>query len=351
MLEEKDVLIVGQGIAGSLLAWQAEQSGLEFLIYDVGAKLSASAVSSGLINPVTGRSFVKSWMINDLYPIAYETYRKIEFELEVPIVRSYPLWHHIPDIHKENLWNERCIDPLYKGLVANAEHSHVKKLFHQSFYFGLVRRALKINVKQLITGLRTRWLLSNRLKEELFQINELLPVASGFTYRGMHFKNVILAMGFKGIEHAKFFKSGAYRPVKGEVFLCRIKGHTEKEIIKHGKFIVPLGDQKFWIGSNYQFDYENSKPDKSQTEDLVAFLDNQLVNDYEILDHKSGIRPSTKFRRPLIGRHTQYPGLYLFNGLGTKGISLAPYFAREVIGAIMTSNSFSTEEFDRIFNS
>jgi glycine/D-amino acid oxidase-like deaminating enzyme len=43
-----------------------------------------------------------------------------------------------------------------------------------------------------------------------------------------------------------------------------------------------------------------------------------------------GIRPTTIDRRPIIGCHPLYKNLVIFNGLGTKGVSLAPYFSAQV---------------------
>ena len=61
-----DYLIVGQGIAGTLTAFQLLERNKKICIIDDGNKTSSSSVAAGMINPVTGRKYVKSWMIEKI---------------------------------------------------------------------------------------------------------------------------------------------------------------------------------------------------------------------------------------------------------------------------------------------
>ena len=83
-----DVLILGQGLAGTLLAWECEQAGLTFRIADPGHAGAASVVAAGVVNPVTGLRLVKSWRIEALLPAAREAYRGLEAALGVPLWRE-----------------------------------------------------------------------------------------------------------------------------------------------------------------------------------------------------------------------------------------------------------------------
>ncbi len=346
----KDILIVGQGIAGTMLAWHAIKANLIIDVLDINSESSASTVSSGIINPVTGSKFVKSWRIDELFPYAKKTYTKIEKELDLPIVSNMPLWRHIPDVKSENLWDSRAIDPHYEGLLSRPDKANdLKKEFPNSYQFGIVNPALKINVKDLIASLRMKWQNKGILHEMEFKPDELTKDGKYFIYNGLQYKSVILAAGYKGINFSQF-KTSAYRPVKGEVLLCMIEHFPEDRMIKNGKFLIPLGDQTFWIGSNYQHQFESNEPDKDQISDLVDFLENSIRQPYSILKHIAGVRPSTKYRQPLIGEHPEIKKLYLFNGLGTKGISLAPFFSHRMIHAIAENQAVKpTDAFRKSF--
>src|SRR5215210_7395405 len=73
-----DILIVGQGIAGTLLAWELERAGLAIDVADQGHAGAASSAGAGIINPVTGRRLVKSWQIDALLPLARAAYEALE---------------------------------------------------------------------------------------------------------------------------------------------------------------------------------------------------------------------------------------------------------------------------------
>ena len=350
MSQPVDLLIVGQGIAGTLLGWHAEKSGLSFKIMDQGALTSASAVSSGIINPITGPKFVKSWMVDELRTYAIQCYQEIGKALDTPVVRHIPLWRNIKNVQAENLWMSRLLDPHYsqfmqEPLAAKEE----KQLFSSADRFAVVSASLQVLCERLIQLSRIRWNTRNQLIEETFDTESLELGNEGFKYNSITYHNVIMACGFKF--QNPFFQMEDYRPVKGEVLVCDIPGMPDDRMFKIGKFIVPLPGGQFWVGSNYQHDFENSHPDRHALEPLLEFLSSELKLEYTEINHLSGIRPATRYRRPFIGAHPEIINLYLFNGLGTKGMSLAPYFARKVIRAIATGQKLEpTQAFVKAFH-
>ena len=57
-----DYLIIGQGLAGSLLAWELIQRRCSVVVVDNGNE-NASQIAAGLINPITGMRFVKYYSL------------------------------------------------------------------------------------------------------------------------------------------------------------------------------------------------------------------------------------------------------------------------------------------------
>ncbi|MNY56347.1 hypothetical protein D3C86_1924180 [compost metagenome] len=47
-----------------------------------------------------------------------------------------------------------------------------------------------------------------------------------------------------------------------------------------------------------------------------------------------GFRPTVKDRRPILGRHAQRSNLYVFNGLGARGILNGCYFSKTLFDYI-----------------
>jgi len=56
-----DFIIIGQGIAGSVLSWYLLEKKLNFLIINDSTKLSASSTALGVYNPITGKRIAKTW--------------------------------------------------------------------------------------------------------------------------------------------------------------------------------------------------------------------------------------------------------------------------------------------------
>jgi glycine/D-amino acid oxidase-like deaminating enzyme len=95
--------------------------------------------------------------------------------------------------------------------------------------------------------------------------------------------------------------------------------------------IVPLPQTGlFWVGASYQWEYQDPNPSQEFREKMEAFLRSFLKLPFSIVDHLSSIRPASLERRPFVGMHPKFPRLGILNGMGTKGCSLAPYFAKQL---------------------
>ena len=90
-----EVTIVGQGLAGTCLAWRLWDRGVQFRLLHCGSRRSTSLISAGLLTPVTGRKLNPSWRLEEFLPEAMSFYRNVEMVLgeqffrEVPIVRLF----------------------------------------------------------------------------------------------------------------------------------------------------------------------------------------------------------------------------------------------------------------------
>jgi FAD dependent oxidoreductase. len=67
---------------------------------------------------------------------------------------------------------------------------------------------------------------------------------------------------------------------------------------------------------------------------MEAWLQSVLKHPFTVLDHVAAIRPATVERRPFAGWHPQHPQVGILNGTGTKGVTLAPYFAQQLAANI-----------------
>src|ERR1044071_3005463 len=89
-----DYIIVGQGIAGTMLAWFLKKNNKSFIIIDRFSASSSSQVAAGIIHPITGRRIVKTWMADTLIPFAKKTYQEMEEFFSVEKGNSF--FHPLP---------------------------------------------------------------------------------------------------------------------------------------------------------------------------------------------------------------------------------------------------------------
>jgi len=99
----------------------------------------------------------------------------------------------------------------------------------------------------------------------------------------------------------------------------------------------------FWFGSNYQWSFPNTEPTNEFYEQAEHHLQAWLKIPFRILEHKASVRPATIERRPFVGLHPHQKNLGILNGMGTKGCSLAPFFANQLVDHLVRGTAILPE--------
>lgn len=153
---------------------------------------------------------------------------------------------------------------------------------------------------------------------------------------------IIFCDGIESFQNP-YFKNLPFAPNKGEALIVEINGMHDEFIYKKGISIVPLKNSLFWVGSSYEWEFENDKPTKMFRERTEMILLDWLRFPFKIADHFASIRPATLERRPFVGFHPFYKNVGILNGMGTKGCSLAPYFANQLTQNIIHQSPINRE--------
>lgn len=344
MKQHHDLLIVGQGIAGTLLHYELSKRGKNVLIIDRGHQHAASAVASGLINPITGRKYVKSWMFDDLYVELDDTYKKLGDLLGDQFLKEHGIVRTLSSIKEENLWySKSALSSYEKHFVSDVDDSEYKHLINGAVSFGEVKGGAKVDLKALIKAYRTDLANNDLLLEEKFD-HSLLRFNSEdqWEYKTHTCDKIVFCEGWRLRENPYFEKLGQ-EAAKGEVLIIKLAVKRITRSIKKKIFITPLKDDLYWVGSTYEWDFEDANPTNDKRQYLIDAMDEMYNEDYEIVDHWAGVRPTTLDRRPLLGVHPDHKTMYVFNGLGTKGASLAPYWAKQMATYLLDGGDLPTE--------
>lgn len=340
-----DALIVGQGLAGTLISWKLEQSGCTVYHVDPGHERASSNVAAGLMNPITGRRYVKSWRFDDLLPVARQTYRDLEKELGIPLYKEYGIIRGLFNHREENDWLARTGDSVYRPYMLDEPRmgtyaDHIRP----AYSYGEVRKSAQVHIGRLIKAYRDRLLAKNTILEEPFDYQQLTINERAVRYSTVVARKVVFAEGAAAAKNP-FFAHLPFGGAKGQAIWVRIPGAYFPKILKQRIFIVPWEKDIYWIGSTNANHFDHDGPTGEARDYLTERLSDILTLPFELVDHRSAIKPTVKDRRPFLGCHHQYPHLLIFNGLGTKGTSLGPYWAAHLRDFIL-KNSTLDEEVD-----
>lgn len=338
-----DYIIVGQGLAGTLLSWFLEKKGKSFFIIDNNHHHAASKIAAGVINPITGRKYVKSWRIEQFLPIARQTYAEISEKLSTKIAHPKKIFRGLYGIQDENTWEARKSDAVAGQFIEdNPDVSEYEGKINGIFSYGVLVGGMQVQLPIIVNKYRDQLRSDQLILEEKFDYDLLEISKNEVSYKNIKARQIIFAEGYQS-QFNPYFKHLPFEPAKGDVLIIKIEGRPFDNILRHKVFIAPIDDEHYWIGSDYRWQFEDDSPDPDKKEALIETLDKILNVPYEIVAHIAGIRPCVKGRRPFLGRHADIPQLSIFNGLGTKGASLGPYWANHFIEHLVEAAPLDSE--------
>ena len=368
MPKQVDVLIIGQGICGTFLSLELERAGLSYLVIDeaktqnpdrrpgpvtrAGSTFSASRAAAGLINPVTGRRLVTTWMIDELLAFAQKSYGQLATVLGASFLEKVHVTDFFPTAQMRLAFLRRLEeDGSYLRLPENEQDWD--SCFHYELGYGLISPCYLVDVQGLLAAARKRMLKQGVLREDRFESGELevdAPAGAALNtrtpevgtpggavkYQDLEARRIVFCDGI-GSFAGPYFSRLPFAPNKGEVLIVDIPGlkdagaGTERTIFKKGISLAPWQEGLYWVGSSYEWSFETPEPTESFRQKTEMALKEWLKLPFRVVDHLAAVRPATLERRPFVGFHPKYPAVGILNGMGTKGCSLAPYFARQLV--------------------
>ncbi|MBK9104962.1 MAG: FAD-binding oxidoreductase [Saprospiraceae bacterium] len=314
---DKKILIVGHGLAGCALAMTCYKRNIPFRLIGHTMPGEASMASSGLIAPITGRRYVKAWRIDEFLAKAKEFYHWTESLLGSSFFFPVEIVRYLPHQEGRMAWERRLDDPEYTEYISSKKYADLDQLGKP---YGILTGGYRLETPGWIQAVRA-FLATNGLFEELDE-----PYVTDPAYDG----HVIYATGAVDPTFAE-----RIIPNKGESLLVKMPGWHIKAAVKEEVFIMPLDiPDRFWIGSYYQPWPDDPFPSEEGKNRILGSISKVYREEVEVLAHMAGVRPTVNDRRPLIGSMPGHPGAFIFNGMGTKGTSLAPYWADQLISYI-----------------
>lgn len=325
-------LIIGQGLAGSLLAYQLMRQNQSVMVVDDGLKYTSSRVAAGMFTPISGKRMVKSWKVDELFPIMQETYLELEKLLDESFLNNQNIQLSFSSIKEQNDFYSALTDKINKYVVPEEITPH--NGINAPFGAVEIKQSGWLNTVKFLDAIRKYLQEKNCFMQKEFFANDLVFENEKWQYQSHSFDSVIFCQGYRNKYNSYF----AHIPVidnKGDVFTVTTDVLDDKKIYKRGCYAVQLEQGIYKVGSTFKWDNDNTTPTKAGFDELNEKTEALINGAYQVIDHYVGIRPTTKDRRPILGKHTQHKNMYVFNGLGTKGVLLAPHFSKVMADYIL----------------
>jgi hypothetical protein len=328
MKKEYDYIIVGLGLAGISFCEQLRANNKTFVVFDDSSQKS-SVVAGGLYNPVVLKRFTAVWESDTQLDIALKHYNNLEKLLKVTLDYKIPVYRKFASVEEQNNWFLASDKPKLAKYLSSKIISNNNKAIKADFGFGEVQHTGRIDVNKLIKSYKTFLDYHNALKEESFNYDALKVKKDYLSYKNSIGKHIVFSEGF-GVTKNPFFKNLPLSPTKGELLTIYAPELKIDFVLKGPVFLIPIGNDLYIVGATYElYDLTHNTTQKAKTK-LLEGLKSMISCPFEIINQVAGIRPTVKDRRPLVGQHKDYKNMYLLNGLGTRGVMIGPYVAKQL---------------------
>lgn len=340
-----DFLIVGQGIAGSVMALSLIKAGYSISVISQPNLSLSSKVAAGIWNPIVFKRLTKSWLADDLIPELLSFYEYWEKELNTTLIHKRAIIKPFTEEQEKTLWLKKANDSESKNLFLDTttyedlkidEHYVVKS-------YSKVLQAGNLNVVSFLESTKKYIKENQNSTEEEFDYTQLTITPQEIKYKTSTAKNIIFCDGYL-ITKNPYFNWIPMKPAKGETLTISCPSlQLKNDIFNKGFFIMPLGNDLFKVGATYEWEELNDTPTEKGKSELIQKLNSVITSPYEIISHDAGVRPAVIDRRPVVGEHPEFKNLFIFNGLGTKAVMLAPYFANQLVNYFQNNSGINLE--------
>jgi glycine/D-amino acid oxidase-like deaminating enzyme len=332
-MENKKVNIVGWGIAGANIAWHLKERSVEFEVYDSGRN-HATRIAAGMINPIGFRRQIKSWQADLLVPYALNFYQQKVDELNANIFRQADIFRVFTDIEEANNWSAREGDDRYTEYMDTPNQNELPDLLEVDFPFGIGR----VNGMHHLDTAEFLDLSKSYLEKKGVKFHN-----HNFDYGDIAPTQMYIFCEGTGMWNNPIFKDLPLNGTHGETIDIVTEKFDFKHVLNKRLYIKPMGHQTYRIGATYNWELKEPIKSPEGIDELKERLEAFTHFKYEIAAHQAGIRPTVKDRRPIIGRDEKYKNAFLFNGLGTKGVMVAPYYANQLCQFIFDNGTLDAE--------
>lgn len=337
-----DFIIVGQGICGSILSYQLIKKGKTVIVIDENKNNTSSKVASGVINPVTGRRAVTTWLASEILPYCNSFYNQVQSEFNLPIISQKNILSFHVNQQREDAYGKR-LEEEHNYLTEFNELDELKTFFNFQHGVTEINPIYLIEVQNIISSVKDFLIQKHSYLHEEFVEENLNVTDNEIKYRNISADKIIYCNGINSMKSCYWNKLPFVRN-KGQALIVEIDNLPNNKIYKFGTTtLVPWYNNFWWVGSTYELHFFTEEPTIDFLKNTEKYLSNFLKCNFKPINHIAAVRPATIERRPFVGFHPKYKNIGILNGMGTKGCSLAPFFSNQLVNHILNNDFIHSE--------
>ena len=337
-----DYIVVGQGLAGTLLAYQLQKLGKTVFVIDKHREHTSSKIAPGAYNPMVLKRFTPCWKVEQQLQPLYDFINAFETEFNIEIHQPIKLLRLFKSVQEQNLWMEKSekirLQPyMNPNFIANPNEN-----INAEFGFGEVKHSGRVQLSKMIDVFRNQLKNNSCLLDESLDFSNMTINDNSVSYKDYTASKIIFCEGHR-LSLNPYFNYLPLMRTKGELLTVRMKGVHITEHIKSSVSILPLGNDLYKVGATFNWDDKDEICTFAAKEDLLQRLSSIVSCPYEVVNHEAGLRPTVKDRRALIGVHPIHTNMYVFNGLGARGLLISPLLSNQLVAHIENGEPLDPE--------
>ncbi len=321
-----DIIIVGQGIAGTTLAWQMQQAGQRVLIIDACEPVTSSKIAAGLMTPITGKRLVVSLRCDEFLPLATTFYRDIEEQTGRTFFHDRTALRLFSSDLERELWVERSQDPTYQSFLSDQQPTPLLDPdIGDASGGGFAMNAAQLDVAGYLEASRAVLTWESMT---LDWDRDISFDKDGVSVRGYRTRRLVSCEGYAATRNP-YFSWVPFKAAKGDILTVRFHRPVPANSLHRGVWVAPTSQSDvFRVGSTYEWEKLDQEPDAAARAKIERRLKEFVRVPYTVLDHQAAVRPIINESKALVGVHPEHSELGYFNGLGSKGSLHAPWYAQ-----------------------
>ena len=330
-----DVLILGHGIAGAVLAESCRLRGLSVHVFDHKRDGNASMAAGGAVNPVVLRRDVPSWRAAELMLLIHTFYGRWEQHLSIQCWHPLPMVKLFPTPNEVKQWERAMADPVTSQFITKRAEPEIEAApLPAPHGYGTVTDAAWLDLPMLLDTHRKSLIRRGDLSEVNVDKSQIQHESEGVRIGAVQGRWIVDCTG-------PFSAAAGMVPVKGETLTVRIPELHLTRMIHGSVGLLPLGDHLFRVGATFKWTDVWEGPTEEARGSLLARLQATVETPIEVVAQHAGVRPTSQDRRPILGK----TGLHsaILNGLGTRGVMLAPWCAEHLLEHLFDGNELDHE--------